>query len=527
MKPHRRLLARLLDHGREWDEAEADSLLEALRTDPEAARLVKDQLLLDNLLSRTFSPERRDFTNRVLQQLRGAREANRFIEKTMSRTKRVEAGRSWRPAHWALAAAVVVGVGVTGLLVRDRQLARAPERRNSSTGVASDEPRELDRPRRQPEAKVDERGPRIEKVEGAAFVVGKPGVTARPGAVIQIGQALVTTGGDSAVTLTYGEATRVRMRGNSSLVPLAANQIFITRGRVEADVAPPDSPMIVSTPHGEVVARVSRFALSVMDRTTRLDVERGSVRFGSHRGGSAQEVAAGRYAQTTNGAEPVGGARAPGGRVALLTGSDNETNVDGAGMNGSDRAMKARLEKLGFEVAVLKQGPQVEAEARQSDLVVVSDSVSSQDFTDNWLRTLPVPLVVMEWFLFDDVGMSGPCGNNEECGFYVSPPGHLFIKDSHHPLAAGLAGTVKFTGKWVQLNWGTPNLNAAWVANVPGFPTRATIFAYEGGAEMFGLSAPARRVALPMRGNASAMMTDEGWMLFDAAVQWCADPAAP
>jgi len=519
---YRRALAKLLDRDRAWDEAEAERLLETLRSEPGAARLLKNQLLLDNLLSRRYSPERRDFINRVMQRLRGSEEANRFIKQTMSR-RRLETGggRTWRPV--AMAMAVALGIGVVGLGVRERRQARAPEQTEARPALASETSGRA-HPGRSIPTRDDGHNARIEQVEGEAFLVGHPSVTARPGATLQQGQALVTTGGDSAVTLTYGETSRVRLRGNSSLVPLGANQLFVSRGRIEAQVAgSPGVQLIFSSPHGQVVARQSKLALSVMDRTTRLDVEQGSVHFSAHRAGAAREISAGRYAQTTGGAEPVTGALAQRGRVALLTGSDNQTGVDATGLNSADRALKARLGQAGFEVQVILQGSQVEAEARQSTLMVISDSVSSHDFAENWLRALPVAVVVMEWTLFDDLGMTGPCGDNEECGFSVSPPGHLYIKDPHHPLAAGLTGTVKFSGKWVQLNWGAPTLSASWVANVPGYPMRATIFAYEQGAQMVGLAAPARRVALPIRGKAAAMLTDDGWALFDAAVQWCAE----
>jgi hypothetical protein len=43
---------------------------------------------------------------------------------------------------------------------------------------------------------------------------------------------------------------------------------------------------------------------------------------------------------------------------------------------------------------------------------------------------------------------------------------------------------------------------------------------------MFGLSAPARRVGYFLDIQASTRLTTEGWILFDAAVEWTAGRCA-
>jgi len=60
------------------------------------------------------------------------------------------------------------------------------------------------------------------------------------------------------------------------------------------------------------------------------------------------------------------------------------------------------------------------------------------------------------------------------------------------------------------------------VATFPGFPDQATVFAYERGAEMKSLVAPARRVGFFVRDTGAVSLTQEDWALFDAAVRWCA-----
>jgi hypothetical protein len=68
---------------------------------------------------------------------------------------------------------------------------------------------------------------------------------------------------------------------------------------------------------------------------------------------------------------------------------------------------------------------------------------------------------------------------------------------------------------------GSPNGNAIVVATLPG-STTAGIFAYDSGASMPGLTAPARRVGLFLGDNTATSLTANGTALFDAAIRWAA-----
>jgi hypothetical protein len=73
------------------------------------------------------------------------------------------------------------------------------------------------------------------------------------------------------------------------------------------------------------------------------------------------------------------------------------------------------------------------------------------------------------------------------------------------------------------MSFGTPGPQAAWVATVPGNPTRAVVFAYERGMAMPGLAAaPARRVGFFLYDRTPPQLTDAGWATFDAALLWAA-----
>ena len=86
-------------------------------------------------------------------------------------------------------------------------------------------------------------------------------------------------------------------------------------------------------------------------------------------------------------------------------------------------------------------------------------------------------------------------------------------------LAAGLTGTVAVSTAADTLPQGNPGAAAVIVARLPG-TTTASDFAYDTGAAMPGLAAPARRVGLFLGDNTAAIFTANGWALFDAAVTW-------
>jgi hypothetical protein len=121
--------------------------------------------------------------------------------------------------------------------------------------------------------------------------------------------------------------------------------------------------------------------------------------------------------------------------------------------------------------------------------------------------------------LFDDMGMTGlTSGTN--FGSTASQT-QVTISTASHPMAAGLTGNVTVVSAASTFGWGGPNANGVKVATIVGNSSRATIFAYNSGAVMPGLTAPASRVGFFLFGN-SATLTANGGSLFDAAVKWAA-----
>ena len=159
------------------------------------------------------------------------------------------------------------------------------------------------------------------------------------------------------------------------------------------------------------------------------------------------------------------------------------------------------------------------ADASGKQVVVVSSSSNSGSVTTKF-RTVAVPVVDWEAGLFDDFGMTAAAGG------YVAGQRDLAIVTPGHPLAAGLSGTVSVASAAGDIAWGSPNPNAVVVARLPGTAS-ASIFAYEAGVAMPGLTAPARRVALFMWDTTAASFTAAGNALFDAAISWATGAAAP
>lgn len=70
--------------------------------------------------------------------------------------------------------------------------------------------------------------------------------------------------------------------------------------------------------------------------------------------------------------------------------------------------------------------------------------------------------------------------------------------------------------------WGKPASNAIKIATLPSDSSKAVIFAYDKGASMVGMTAPARRVAFMFSDTSPTVMDNSWWAawLFEAAITW-------
>jgi hypothetical protein len=209
---------------------------------------------------------------------------------------------------------------------------------------------------------------------------------------------------------------------------------------------------------------------------------------------------------------PEGGA----GRTVLLV-MGYSTPKDNA-LKPSDAKMKMRLEGRGFTV---KMGDDDDADASKAtgtDLVIITDTVGNQVAAKYTM--VNVPLICADQGLFDDLKLTG----NAAADHASASVTQIVITNMAHPLAAGIMGSVTVVGGAQMATWGNPAAAAQKVATIPNQANQVAIFGYDKGAMMNGLAAPAKRVGFFATDTMADNMNDNGWKLFDAAVDWASAP---
>lgn len=185
-------------------------------------------------------------------------------------------------------------------------------------------------------------------------------------------------------------------------------------------------------------------------------------------------------------------------------------------LSADDHAIRTRLLNRDYIVLVKEQNIVTAADATGKNLALISESVNSGTINTKF-RNLTIPVMLWDPYLFDDMGLTD-LTENTDYGLVTNSV--LEINLQSHQAAAGLSGTVQVTNTPQEMIFGVPGNNAQIIASWQGDAGKAAIFAYEQGAQMFGLSAPARRVGFFLKDGISAELTSNGWKLFDAAVDW-------
>lgn len=290
----------------------------------------------------------------------------------------------------------------------------------------------------------------------------------------------------------------------------------------------------------------------------------GSLRWGSLAGGSGTPITvatvAGDASKATvfayeKGATLFDGASAAQRRVGLF-GLDDLTTTQGSELfdaavkwamgtnvpalfvvgnatnpSASDAALKARLENhLGFAVTLVQSDATLNANAAQNKaLVLISPSTNSGNVLAKF-RDTPVPVVVWQSTVFDDMAMATTIGT-------LASQASLSISDDTSPLLTGIppcgggvhACPLQVANSLVTWAWGVPAASAMLSASIITDGTKATVFGYEYGAAMVGsVVAPDRRVGLffpstffaPATPPATPTANAYAWAIFDASVLW-------
>lgn len=185
-------------------------------------------------------------------------------------------------------------------------------------------------------------------------------------------------------------------------------------------------------------------------------------------------------------------------------------------LSSSDNAVKTRLEALGFTVTVKDASAATSADANGKAVVVISSTVSPTNLGTKF-RSVATPVVTWESGSYVDMGMTAK--GNSNAGTSTGQT-QVAITQPSKPLAGGLFGTPIVVTASSTFAWGKPNANATSVAVLMSDTTRIVVFGYTAGAIMPGLTAPARRVGLFMNDTTPVSLNNNGWALFDAALNW-------
>ena len=187
-------------------------------------------------------------------------------------------------------------------------------------------------------------------------------------------------------------------------------------------------------------------------------------------------------------------------------------------LSSADSAIQKRLVNNGYTVTLIDDNNLASVTTVTTTMVLISASVGSGSVTTKF-RATPKPVMVWEPMLYDDMGFVDVATNE---GHTDANATTIDVSSTGGELAAGLSGTVSVFSAGELINYGVPNAQALLVATITGQPTNWSIFAYETGAQMPGLVAPARRVGFFLTGSAAPSLTTNGWKLFDAAIAWLA-----
>ncbi len=194
--------------------------------------------------------------------------------------------------------------------------------------------------------------------------------------------------------------------------------------------------------------------------------------------------------------------------------------VGNTNLNNGDSAVRNRLQNQGYTVITVDDSASTTADATGKQLVIISSTVSSGN-VGNKFRDVNVPVIVWENALYDNMNMTGNNGGNYGTD---GNERQIRIRNSSHPLANGFSTDnqlVTVTNNNQRFTYGQANNSADIVAASDTNNSRDTIFGYETGRTMFnGMAAPARRVGIFLENSTAANLNNNGWRLFDNAIDW-------
>jgi hypothetical protein len=188
-------------------------------------------------------------------------------------------------------------------------------------------------------------------------------------------------------------------------------------------------------------------------------------------------------------------------------------------LGSGDAPIQTHLSGKGYDVTLVKDTDLASVTSVTATVIVISQTATPSDVTTKF-RNTSRPVMVCQPSIFANMGLTD--GALLSQGSSLLNYSSLVINSAAGDLAAGLSGTVTVLQSSDNLNYGVPNNQALTVASFPGLSGYWAIFAYDTGAQMYNLAAPARRVGFFLGANDATTLTANGWLLFDAALAWLA-----
>ena len=285
------LLRRFVDDRDGLQEHEYAQLAEAVRQSPELALQLRDQLIIDDVLSQRLAIDRRHFDAQVQQRiadhLRGEDELNQQADDLRSlaldrlKVAPAEPSSNWSTViAWGSALVLLLAIGVSLWSWQHSQ----------QVGLLAT----------------------VEEVTGRVLVKRYPHGS---DFVVEAGQSLRPDDGlivpdEGSISLTWQDGTRVQLGGGTQIslpVTSAGKRVSVDVGDVAASVAPQPAsrPMIFTTPHANAIVRGTELYLHVQPGDTRLEVMEGKVELIEHDTQHAQPVQSFQEATASSGRNVV------------------------------------------------------------------------------------------------------------------------------------------------------------------------------------------------------------------------------
>jgi hypothetical protein len=196
-----------------------------------------------------------------------------------------------------------------------------------------------------------------------------------------------------------------------------------------------------------------------------------------------------------------------GSRKALFVGRES----------GGDGIVIKHIKELDFQVEVVSDKDLTAEKAAGHSFVFVSSTVNSNKVS-NKLKASPVPVIYAESQNMGDIHLSGKETDTDNGDFNGKA---VVIKADKHPIADGLKGNVDVYQQDGKIGFVVPSKSGVIVASSPDNDQKAAICVFEKGAlNMNNEPLPARQVYFYLVGGEEVNQTDNGWKLFNGAIQW-------